>query len=139
MFPLLLALIQNNTRWAKAIITVLSTLNQMYNGYGKASFARAIGVYAGALGRGQIIDAPPAHLQEDERDDEHPESKALSMVWKVTIVHIDKIGQPGDGRPRLLGIPRPVVPPCLLGPESTEEHANGKEGEAYIDEIIGDV
>ena len=61
-------------------------------------FAHAIGVYSGALGRGQIIDAPPAHLQEDERDDEYPESKALTMVWKVTIVHIDKIGQPGDGR-----------------------------------------
>ena len=102
-------------------------------------FAHAIGVYAGALGRGQIINAPPAHLQENERDDEHPESKALAMVWKVTIVHIDKIGQPGDGRPRFLGVPRPVVPPCLLGPESTEEHANSKEGEAYIDEIIGDV
>ena len=26
-------------------------------------FAHAIGVYAGALGRGQVIDAPPAHLQ----------------------------------------------------------------------------
>ena len=38
-------------------------------------FAHAIGVYAGALGRGQIIDAPPAHLQEDERDDEYPEHR----------------------------------------------------------------
>ena len=61
------------------------------------------------------------------------------MVWQVTIVHIDEIGQPGVGRPCLLWVPRPVVPPRLLGSESTEEHANGKEGEAYIDEIIGDV
>ena len=48
-------------------------------------------------------------------------------------------GQPGDGRPCLLGIPRPVVPPGLFSPESAEEHADGKEGEAYIDEIVGDV
>ena len=48
-------------------------------------------------------------------------------------------GQPGDGRPCLLGGPRPVVPPGLFSPESAEEHADGKEGEACIDEIVGDV
>ena len=34
--------------------------------------AQAVGVDAGTLGRGQVVDAPPAHLQEDEGDEETP-------------------------------------------------------------------
>ena len=78
-------------------------------------------------------------MQEDKGADEHPERQTFAMARQLAIVDIDEIGKPGDGRPRFFRIPRPVVPPCLLGPESTEEHANGEEGEAYIDEVVRDV
>ena len=45
-------------------------------GWGRASL-HAVGVHAVALGRQQIVDAPPAHLQQGEIDDKHPEGKAL--------------------------------------------------------------
>ena len=35
--------------------------------------AQAVGVDADPLSRGQVVDAPPAHLQEDERDEKPPE------------------------------------------------------------------
>ena len=83
------------------------------------------------------INAPPTHLQEDEGTDEHPKGKTAALLRQLTVVDVDEIGEPGDGCPRLLWIPRPVVTPRLLGPKCSEKHANGEEGEAYIDEIIG--
>ena len=49
---------------------------------------------------------------------------------------IDQISHPGDGRPGLLGIPRPVVPPCGFGPQGTEEHAEGEKHPAHGDEVV---
>ena len=51
-------------------------------------------------------------------------------------MYIDEIGYPGDGSPRLLGVPRPVVAPGFLGPKGSEKHADGEEGKADIHEIV---
>ena len=59
------------------------------------------------------------------------------MARELTIMYIYKIGDPGDGGPGFLGVPRPVVPPGFLRPECAEEHADGEEGKADIDEIVG--
>ena len=57
------------------------------------------------MGRGQVVDTPPTHLQKDERDDEHPKSQTLAMTWNVTIVDVNEVGNPGDGCPGFLGVP----------------------------------
>jgi len=36
-------------------------------------------VDAGALGCGQVFDAPPAHLEQEEGNDQYPQSKAMAM------------------------------------------------------------
>ena len=40
--------------------------------YGRRALAQAVGVDAHALSRREVVDAPPAHLQEDEGDEEPP-------------------------------------------------------------------
>ncbi len=54
-------------------------------------------------------------------------------------MHIDKIGEPGDGGPSLLGVPRPVMTPGLLGPQSAKEHADSHKGEADVHQVIRNV
>ena len=76
----------------------------------------AIDVDAGALGRGKVINAPPTHLQEHERYKQYPQSELRLVSGYFSVMHIAEIGEPGDGGPRLLGVPRPVVSPRLLGP-----------------------
>ena len=93
----------------------------------------------GALGCGQVIYSPPTHLQEHERNEQYPQSELWLVSRYLPVMHIDQIGEPGDGGPRLLGVPRPVVTPCLFSPEGTEEHADGHKGETYIHQIIGNV
>ena len=61
------------------------------------------------------------------------------MARQLAIVDVDQVSELGDGCPRLFGIPRPVMAPCLLGPQGTKEHADGHKGQSYADEIVGDV
>ena len=91
---------------------------------------------AGALGCGQVINAPPAHLQEYERNEQDPQGETRPVSGYLPVMHIDEIGEPGDSGPCLLRIPRPVVTPCLLGPEGTKEHADGHKGEADVNKIV---
>ena len=49
---------------------------------------------------------------------------------------INKEGKPGDACPGLLGVPCPIVAPSLLGPKSTEEHADGHERKTHVNEIV---
>ena len=94
---------------------------------------------AGTLGSGQVIDAPPTHLQEYERNEQYPQSELWLVSGYLSVMHIDEIGEPGDGSPRLLRIPRPVMPPGLLGLQGAEEHADGHKGQADIHQIIRNV
>ena len=96
-------------------------------------------MYTRALGGRQVIDAPPTHLQEHERDDQYPQSQALSVVRPLTIVDIDEIGEPGDGSPRLLRIPRPVMSPGLLRPERTKHHAEGHKDDTYENKVVNNM
>ena len=96
-------------------------------------------MYTRTLGGREVIDAPPTHLQKDERTDEYPESQSFTLTRELTIMYIYKICKPGDSGPRLFGIPRPVVSPGFLGPKCAKEHADGEEGKTDINEIICDV
>ena len=91
---------------------------------------------AGALGSRQVIDAPPTHLQEHKRNEQDPQSKLWLVSGYLPVMHIDEIGEPGDGSPRFLGVPRPVVSPSLFGPEGTEEHADGNQRYTNEDKIV---
>ena len=61
------------------------------------------------------------------------------MLRQLAVVYIYKVREPGDRRPRLLGIPSPVVAPGLLRPEGTEEHADSHKGQPHVDEIVRDL
>ena len=84
-------------------------------------------MYATFDGGGKIVDAPPAHLEEEEGNDEHPKGCPAVVAGQPFVVDVDEVGEPCDGSPGFLGVPRPVVPPGFLCPEGTEEHAEGEE------------
>ena len=87
-------------------------------------------MHAAANGTRQIVNAPPAHLQEHETDYQHAEGYFGILIaalafgqrlvgatnWQLTVVDVYEIAEPGDGCPRLLRVPRPVVSPGFLGP-----------------------
>ena len=91
---------------------------------------------AGTLCRWQVVNAPPAHLQEDEREDKQPHCQTRLVVWQATIVNINKVCEPSDGSPCLFWVPRPIVSPSFLSPKSTKEHAEGHKGETDIDKVV---
>ena len=62
-------------------------------------------MYAGALCRRQVINAPPTHLQENKGDDEQPQGQTGLGLRKLAVMDIDEIGEPGDGSPSLIGVP----------------------------------
>ena len=94
---------------------------------------------AGALSGGQVIDAPPTHLQEYKRNEQYPQSELWLVSGYLSVMYIYQISEPGNGSPRILRIPRPVMPPGLLGPQGAEEHADGHKGQTDIDQIIRNV
>ena len=87
-------------------------------------------MHAAANGTRQIVNAPPAHLQEHETDYQHAEGYFGILIaalafgrrlvsatnWQLAVVDVDEIAEPGDGCPRLLRVPRPVVAPRLFRP-----------------------
>ena len=108
--------------------------------YGLAvSLAEGVGVDAHALSRREVVDPPPAHLQEDERDEEPPECCTAVAVRTDAHVDISQIGEPCSSSPSLLGVPRPVVPPGFLRPERPEENADRHERPADLHEVVADV
>ena len=105
----------------------------------RRALAQAVGVDAGALGRGQVVDTPPAHLQEDEGDEEPPERCTAVAVRTDAHVDISQIGEPCRSSPSLLGVPRPVVPPGFLRPERPEENTDSHERPADLHEVVADI
>ena len=101
--------------------------------------AQAVGVDAGTLGRGQVVDPPPAHLQKEEGDEEPPERRTTIAVGADAHVDISQIGEPCSGSPSLLGVPRPVVPPGFLCPERPEENTDSHERPADLHEVVADI
>ena len=91
-------------------------------------------MYRGCLSTWQEVDTPPTHLQKDKRTDDHPKSQTLTMTRQQTIMDVDEVGEPGDGGPGFLGIPRPIVAPSLFRPESAKHHAEGHENQSDVDE-----
>ena len=94
---------------------------------------------ADALGRRQVVDTPPAHLQEDEGDEEPPERCMAVAVGADAHMDISQVGEPRGSSPRLLRVPRPIVAPGLLSPERPEENTDGHEGPTYLDEVVADI
>ena len=84
-------------------------------------------MYAAFDGGGKVVDTPPAHLEEEEGDDEHPKGCPTVVVGQPFIMDVDEVGQPSDGSPGFFGVPRPVMSPGFLRPKSTEEHSESEE------------
>lgn len=103
------------------------------------SLAEGVGVDAHALSRREVVDAPPAHLQKDEGDEEPPERCTTIAVGADAHMDISQIGEPRGSSPRFLRVPRPIVSPGFLCPERSEENTDGHEGPTYLDEVVADV
>ena len=101
--------------------------------------AEGVGVDAHALSRREVVDAPPAHLQKDEGDEESPERYTTIAVGADAYMDISQIGEPRGSSPCLLRVPRPIVAPSFLSPERSEENTYGHEGPPYLDEVVTDV
>lgn len=87
----------------------------------------------------QIVDSPPANLQQDEADNQHPKGHLNTRLRQTAIVDESQIAEPRDGSPRLFWVPSPIVPPSLLCPKGTKEHSEGHESQSDIYQIVGDV
>ena len=86
---------------------------------------------AGALSGGQVIDAPPTHLQEYKRNEQYPQSELWLVSGYLSVMYIYQISEPGNGSPRLLRIPRPVVPPRHVSPNGTNKDTYTEKGEGW--------
>ena len=75
----------------------------------------------GALGRREVIDTPPTHLQQDEGENEPGKKEVLVPIGR-TKVKIEQIAEPSGKSPSLLGVPRPIVTPSFLSPQRTHHH-----------------
>jgi len=49
------------------------------------------------------------------------------------------IDHEGDERPRLLGVPRPVLAPAHVGPNGADEDADGEGGNGRIEQQLGEL
>ena len=87
------------------------------------------------LSRGQEVDSPPAHLQEDKREYQPSEQEVLILVGRAE-VQIEQIAEPSGKGPCFLGIPAPIVAPGFLGPQSAHRHAKGKKSPSYAHQIV---
>ena len=91
------------------------------------------------VGGWEIIDAPPAHLQADESDEQDNAGSAPVLRPGFPEMDAQQVAEPRDGSPGLLRIPSPVCSPSLLGPEGSEQHSESQEGRSYIHEVVGDI
>lgn len=112
---------------------------------------------AEALGGGEEVDAPPAHLQKGEGENQEKQRPALVPVKSAggagnrpagpwdglplgmllrplaglpAEMQVQEVAQPGGGCPGLFRIPGPVVPPGLFRPQGTHHHPHRKEAPA---------
>ena len=88
-----------------------------------------------SLSRGQEVDSPPAHLQEDKREYQPSEQEVLILIGR-TEVQIKQIAEPSGKGPCFLGIPCPIVAPGFLGPQGAHRHAQREESPPYSYQAI---
>lgn len=89
------------------------------------------------LCRWQEIDAPPAHLKQDERENE-PREEEILMLARRTEMQVEQVAEPGGKRPSLLRVPTPIVAPCFLRPQGAHGHAQGEETPPHSDQSVAD-
>lgn len=108
---------------------------------------------AEALGGGEEVDAPPAHLQKGEGENQEKQRPALVPVKSAggagnrpagpwdglplgmslrppAEMQVQEVAQPGGGGPGLFRVPGPVVPPGLFRPQGTHHHPHRKKAPA---------
>ena len=95
-----------------------------------------ISVCAHALCRWQVVDAPPAHLQAEEAEQLPQQGRPYCLRATAAQVYEDKEAEPSGGCPSFLRVPRPIGAPSLFCPQSSEEHSDGDEGQAYPRQVV---
>lgn len=90
-------------------------------------------------GGGEEVDAVPAHLEEEEADDEDDRRLLEAFGVETAVVDVQHIGSHGYRRPSLFGIPAPIGAPCLLCPDRPEEESDDEKARARIDEVVRDI
>ena len=89
------------------------------------------------LCRRKEIDAPPAHLKQNERENE-PRKEEILMLARRAEVQIEQVAEPSSKRPCLLGVPTPIVAPGFLRPQGAHGHTQGEETPPYSDQAVAD-
>ena len=103
------------------------------------SLLHIVSMYTCALRRRQIVNAPPAHLQEHKVHDEYPHSHLQIALLAQAVVNIGKISQPGGSCLGFFRVPSPVVSPGIFCPERTRKHAQRQECPANVDKVVRNV
>ncbi len=93
-------------------------------------------MYTHSLCRGQIIDAVPAHLQQQKRYKQADQCLAMCRGTPQTEMDICQIGKPGSRRPSLFRVPCPIVSPSSFCPDGTGQHTQRHESKPYISQVI---
>ena len=83
----------------------------------------------------QIIDTYPCNHQQDKGYRQHPKHKSLMILLQS---HMDEyqVSSTGDKCPGFFRIPRPVMPPSILRPNSTHQHSKYQKSESNIHNIV---
>jgi len=74
----------------------------------------------------------------DEADDREPDCMLALPVSPKSKVEIDRIDDPGDQGPGLLGIPCPVAGPSLLRPDRSADDDEREHQEAEDHHPVGE-
>ena len=97
---------------------------------------KLINVNARTLGRRQVVDTIPAHLQQQKREYNQSKSRMMVIAKTRSQMQIQEVGHPRSRSPRLLGVPRPEITPRLFGPQSAHYHTQREERPTDANKII---
>ena len=103
------------------------------------ALTQVVSVHTSALCSGQIVNSPPAHLQKQERHNEHIKCRSHIIGARTAEMHLTQISKPGNGSPSFLWVPGPIMPPSLFSPERPHEHAQRHKRQTHIHKVIGDI
>ena len=111
-------------------------VNPVKHAQGRA-LTQVVSVHTSALCSGQIVNSPPAHLQKQERHNEHIKCRSHIIGARTAEMHITQISKPGNGSPSFLWVPGPIMPPSLFSPERPHEHAQRHKRRGSTQQGIG--
>lgn len=84
----------------------------------------------------QRVDAREGKEHDEDRDHKIPGHLSALLLAAQAQMEIDRVNDPRDQRPDLLGVPGPEGGPGLLGPDRAGEDHDREEEKAEADEAV---